>query len=171
MLGREQRESRGKTVEYDGLDVELQPLHGSDGILQPIEITVHNVHVHLDPSAQHANRISNAVLAIDEKEVLVDVGFKSEGVIPLVEFSDPGSIKVGDVLDVFLEKMENQDGLVVLSKQRADFVRVWDRVKEAHDSGQVVEGRLMRKIKGGVVVDLYGVEAFLPGSQIALRQV
>ena len=103
--------------------------------------------------------------------MLVDVGFKSEGIIPLAEFSDPGSIKVGDVLEVFLEKMENQDGLVVLSKQRADFVRVWDRVKEAHDSGQVVEGRLIRKIKGGVVVDLYGVEAFLPGSQIALRQV
>ena len=67
--------------------------------------------------------------------------------------------------------MENQDGLVVLSKQRADFVRVWDRVKDAHDTGQVVEGKLVRKIKGGVVVDLYGVEAFLPGSQIALRQV
>src|SRR5215510_14103399 len=114
--------------------------------------------------------VRGTVLSIDDKDVLVDVGFKSEGIISLAEFSDPSSIKVGDVLEVFLEKMENQDGLVVLSKQRADFVRVWDRVKEAHDSGQVVEGRLIRKIKG-VVVDLYGVEAFLPGSQIALRQV
>ncbi|MEO5988730.1 MAG: 30S ribosomal protein S1 [Candidatus Eisenbacteria bacterium] len=115
--------------------------------------------------------VRGTVLSIDEKDVLVDVGFKSEGIISLSEFSDPSSIKVGDVLEVFLEKMENQDGLVVLSKQRADFVRVWDRVKEAHDNGQVVEGKLIRKIKGGVVVDLYGVEAFLPGSQIALRQV
>ncbi|HSS59860.1 MAG TPA: S1 RNA-binding domain-containing protein [Candidatus Limnocylindrales bacterium] len=115
--------------------------------------------------------VRGTVLSIDDKDVLVDVGFKSEGIIALSEFSDPTSIKVGDVIDVFLEKMENQDGLVVLSKQRADFVRVWDRVKEAHDLGQVVEGRLVRKIKGGVVVDLYGVEAFLPGSQIALRQV
>ena len=115
--------------------------------------------------------VRGTVLAIDEKDVLVDVGFKSEGVISLSEFSDPGSIKVGDTIEVFLEKMENQDGLVVLSKQRADFVRVWDRVKEAHDQGQVAEGKLVRKIKGGVVVDLYGVEAFLPGSQIALRQV
>ncbi len=115
--------------------------------------------------------VRGTVLSIDDKDVLVDVGFKSEGIISLSEFSDPSSIKVGDILEVFLEKMENQDGLVVLSKQRADFVRVWDRVKEAHDSGQVVEGRLIRKIKGGVVVDLYGVEAFLPGSQIALRQV
>ncbi|MCC6651139.1 MAG: 30S ribosomal protein S1 [Candidatus Eisenbacteria bacterium] len=115
--------------------------------------------------------VRGTVLSIDDKDVLVDVGFKSEGIISLSEFSDPSSIKVGDVLEVFLEKMENQDGLVVLSKQRADFVRVWDRVKEAHDNGQVVEGKLIRKIKGGVVVDLYGVEAFLPGSQIALRQV
>jgi small subunit ribosomal protein S1 len=115
--------------------------------------------------------VRGTVLAVDDKEVLVDVGFKSEGVISLSEFPDPTSIKVGDIVEVFLEKMENQDGLVVLSKQRADFVRVWDRVKEAYDNGQVVEGRLIRKIKGGVVVDLYGVEAFLPGSQIALRQV
>ncbi len=115
--------------------------------------------------------VRGTVLSIDEKDVLVDVGFKSEGIISLSEFPDPSSIHVGDVLEVFLEKMENQDGLVVLSKQRADFVRVWDRVKEAHDNGQVVEGKLIRKIKGGVVVDLYGVEAFLPGSQIALRQV
>src|SRR5206468_3772140 len=115
--------------------------------------------------------VRGTVLKVDEKEVLVDVGFKSEGVISLAEFPDPASIKVGALIDVFLEKMENQDGLVVLSKQRADFVRVWDRVKEAYDSAQVVEGKLVRKIKGGVVVDLYGVEAFLPGSQIALRQI
>jgi small subunit ribosomal protein S1 len=115
--------------------------------------------------------VRGTVLSIDDKDVLVDVGFKSEGVISLAEFSDPGSIHVGDTIEVFLEKMENQDGLVVLSKQRADFVRVWDRVKEAHDREQVAEGKLVRKIKGGVVVDLYGVEAFLPGSQIALRQV
>src|SRR5215471_17506356 len=115
--------------------------------------------------------VRGTVLSIDEKEVLVDVGFKSEGVIALSEFPDPSSIKVGDIVEVFLEKMENQDGLVVLSKQRADFVRVWDRVKDAYDKAQVVEGKLVRKIKGGVVVDLYGVEAFLPGSQIALRQV
>src|SRR5256714_711020 len=115
--------------------------------------------------------VRGRVLAVDDKEVLVDVGFKSEGVISLSEFSDPSVIIVGAEIEVFLEKMENQDGLVVLSKQRADFVRVWDRVKEAHDTGQVVDGKLVRKIKGGVVVDLYGVEAFLPGAQIARREV
>ncbi len=109
------------------------------------------------------------VLRVTENEVVVDIGFKSEGIIPLEEFADAESVKVGDEVDVFLEKMENQDGLVVLSKQRADFVKVWDRVKEAAEKGEVVEGRIIRKIKGGAVVDLFGVEAFLPGSQIALR--
>jgi len=115
--------------------------------------------------------VRGRVLKIDDKEVTVDVGFKSEGVIPVEEFPDLEGVKVGDEIEVFLEKTENQDGLVVLSKQRADFVKVWDRVKTAADKGELVEGRLVRKIKGGVVVDLYGVEAFLPGSQIALRQV
>jgi small subunit ribosomal protein S1 len=115
--------------------------------------------------------VRGRVLKIDDKEVTVDVGFKSEGVIPVEEFPDLEGVKVGDEIEVFLEKTENQDGLVVLSKQRADFVKVWDRVKAAADQGDLVEGRLMRKIKGGVVVDPYGVEAFLPGSQIALRQV
>ena len=115
--------------------------------------------------------VRGTILAITDNEVLVDVGFKSEGVINLQEFANRDEIKVGDEVEVFLEKMENQDGLVVLSKQRADFVRVWDRVKAAADAGELVEGKLVRKIKGGVVVDLYGVEAFLPGSQIALRQV
>lgn len=109
------------------------------------------------------------ILRVDASEVVVDIGFKSEGVIPLSEFTDLDAVKVGDEIDVFLEKMENQDGLVVLSKQRADFVKVWDRVRDAAEKGEVVPGRIQRKIKGGAVVDLFGVEAFLPGSQIALR--
>ena len=113
--------------------------------------------------------LKGRIIRVDEKEVLVDIGFKSEGVIPIEEFSDLDSIKVGDDIDVFLEKMENQDGLVVLSKQRADFVKIWDRVKDAAEKGEVVDGRIVKKIKGGFVVDLFGVEAFLPGSQVALR--
>ncbi|MBM3316620.1 MAG: 30S ribosomal protein S1 [Candidatus Eisenbacteria bacterium] len=114
--------------------------------------------------------LKGRVLRVDEKDVLVDIGFKSEGIIPIAEFAESDSIKVGDEIDVFLERIEDDQGLVVLSKQRADFVKVWDRVKDAAERGEVVEGRLVKKIKGGVVVDLFGVEAFLPGSQIALRQ-
>ncbi|MGQ0722758.1 MAG: 30S ribosomal protein S1 [Candidatus Eiseniibacteriota bacterium] len=115
--------------------------------------------------------VQGTVLSVGEKDVLVDVGFKSEGIINLAEFPDAGSIKPGDVVEVFLESMENSDGLVVLSKQRADFLRVWNRIKDAYDKQSVVDGRLVRRIKGGVVVDLFGVDAFLPGSQVALRSV
>jgi len=115
--------------------------------------------------------VKGVVLKVEGEDVLVDVGFKSEGIIQLSEFPDRDAVKAGQEIDVYLEKIEDQDGLVVLSKQKADFARVWDKVKDASDTGAVVEGRLLRKIKGGLVVDLFGVEAFLPGSQVALRQV
>ncbi len=115
--------------------------------------------------------VRGTVLSVGEKDVLVDIGFKSEGVINASEFPDLEAVKPGDKIDVYLERMENDDGLVVLSKQRADFLRVWNRIKDAYDDQQIVEGRLMRRIKGGVVVDLFGVDAFLPGSQVALRRV
>jgi len=115
--------------------------------------------------------VSGRVIGLSDTDVLVDIGFKSEGVIPRAEFADATLLEMGTELQVFLEHMEDQDGLVVLSKQRADFMKVWDRVKDAADQNEIVEGRIIRKIKGGAVVDLFGVEAFLPGSQIALRQV
>ncbi len=115
--------------------------------------------------------VHGTVLSVGEKDVLVDIGFKSEGVINASEFPDLTQVKPGDKIDVYLERMENDDGLVVLSKQRADFLRVWNRIKDAFDDQQIVEGRLVRRIKGGVVVDLFGVDAFLPGSQVALRRV
>ena len=115
--------------------------------------------------------VHGTVLSVGDKDVLVDIGFKSEGIIHLSEFADPSEIKAGDRVEVYLEKLENSDGLVVLSKQRADFLRVWNKIKDAYDKQEVVDGRLVRRIKGGVVVDLFGVDAFLPGSQVALRRV
>ena len=115
--------------------------------------------------------VKGRVQAVGRDVVIVDVGFKSEGAIPLSEFTDPSSIKVGDEIDVFLEAVEDQEGQLVLSKSKADFLRVWDRIRDAHESAEIVNGRIVRRIKGGLVVDLFGVDAFLPGSQVALRQV
>jgi small subunit ribosomal protein S1 len=115
--------------------------------------------------------VKGRVVKVAEGEVLVDVGFKSEGVIPISEFGESPTVRVGDDIDVYLEKMENQDGLVVLSKQRADFLRVWSTIKDAYDSQKVVEGKMIRRIQGGAVVDLFGVEAFLPGSQVGIRHI
>jgi small subunit ribosomal protein S1 len=115
--------------------------------------------------------VKATVLRKTETAVILDVGFKSEGLIPLDEFRDPESIQPGDEVEVFLESLEDQEGVVVLSKKKADFLRVWEKIKEAYDDDRTVPGILKRKIKGGVTVDLMGVDAFLPGSQIALRRV
>jgi small subunit ribosomal protein S1 len=114
--------------------------------------------------------VKGRVQAVGRDSIIVDVGFKSEGAIPITEFTDL-NIKVGDQIEVFLEAVEDQDGQLVLSKNKADFLRVWDKIRDAHDQGAIVDGRIVRRIKGGLVVDLFGVEAFLPGSQVALRQV
>ncbi len=115
--------------------------------------------------------IKGKVMGVTKDDVIVDVGFKSEGIIPIAEFPQPVNIKVGDEIEVFLEEIEDQDGQLILSKQKADFMRVWDKIKEAHDAGTLLQGKIAKRIKGGMVVDLLGVDAFLPGSQIALRQV
>jgi small subunit ribosomal protein S1 len=115
--------------------------------------------------------VKGRVLGVTRDDIIVDVGFKSEGLIPISEFPEPINIKVGDDIEVFLEAVEDNEGQLVLSKQKADFLRVWDRIKEAHDAGVTVIGKVQRRIKGGLVLDLYGVECFLPGSQVALRQV
>ncbi|MGW8268258.1 MAG: S1 RNA-binding domain-containing protein, partial [Longimicrobiales bacterium] len=111
------------------------------------------------------------VLRVSDAAVILDFGFKSEGSVPKDEFKDADAIEVGQEVEVLLESLENEDGVVVLSKKKADFLRVWEKIKEAHEADVSVEGMLVRKIKGGVTVDLMGVDAFLPGSQIALRRV
>ena len=115
--------------------------------------------------------VKSKVLRVTDAAVILDVGFKSEGAVPIDEFKDPKSLKEGDEVEVYLEHLEDQEGAVVLSKKKADFMRVWEKIKQAHESDQPVQGTLVKKIKGGVVVNLMGVDAFLPGSQIALRRV
>jgi len=109
------------------------------------------------------------VLRVTDSTVILEFGFKSEGAVALDEFKD--TPVDGDEVEVLLESLEDDDGVVVLSKKKADFLRVWEKIREAHEADRPVKGTLVRKIKGGVTVDLMGVDAFLPGSQIALRRV
>src|SRR2546425_9022280 len=115
--------------------------------------------------------VKSKVLRVTDTAVILDVGFKSEGAVPIDEFKDAHALKEGDEIEVFLEHLEDQEGAVVLSKKKADFMRVWERIREAYEKDEPVSGTLVKKIKGGVVVDLMGVDAVLPGSQIALRRV
>ncbi len=115
--------------------------------------------------------IKGKVVRIQGDNVIIDVGFKSEGSIPLNEFNERDKIKVGDEVEVVLESVEDQEGNLVLSKQRADFLRIWERVLSAHENGDILTGKIIKRIKGGMVVDLMGMEAFLPGSQIDIRPI
>jgi small subunit ribosomal protein S1 len=117
--------------------------------------------------------VHGIVLQVSESEVIVDVGYKSEGIISIEEFRDEGgqlTVKPGDEVDVLIEKTEDQDGYVVLSKEKAEKMKVWDEVERAYQERRVVTGRVIERVKGGLAVDI-GVRAFLPGSQVDLRPV
>ena len=111
------------------------------------------------------------VVRVTDTTVILEFGFKSEGAVAREEFRDTEALAPGYEVEVLLESLEDDDGVVVLSKKKADFLRVWEKIREAYESGSPIEGTLVRKIKGGMTVDLMGVDAFLPGSQIALRRV
>ncbi|HNR12650.1 MAG TPA: 30S ribosomal protein S1 [Thermodesulfobacteriota bacterium] len=122
---------------------------------------------------QEGEVVKGTVVKITPDYVLVDVGYKSEGQIPIEEFqNDEGDISVqeNDQIEVLLERREDEDGLVVLSKSKADQARVWDIIGKAYDNNQLIEGKVISRIKGGLSVDI-GVRAFLPGSQIDLHPV
>jgi len=109
--------------------------------------------------------VPGKVLRIQDDEVLVDIGYKSEGIVDGDEFEDVAAVQVGDTIEVFLESLENDHGMVVLSKKRAEQQRKWDHIVNDCEEGSLVEGTITRAIKGGFIVDI-GADAFLPGSQV-----
>jgi small subunit ribosomal protein S1 len=117
--------------------------------------------------------VRGKVLSIDEENIQIDIGFKSEGLVPAWEFmNDDGTIQinVGDEVDVLLENSEGEDGRIVLSKEKADRLKIWDEISGAYKADEPVEGTVIARVKGGLAVDI-GVKAFLPGSQVDLRPV
>jgi len=115
--------------------------------------------------------VHGRVVSVTRDEILVDIGFKSLGVVPRTEFVGAELLTPGDQVDVFVEKIEDAEGRLILSRRRADFMKTWEDILKLHDTQQVVPVRILRRIKGGMVVDLLGIEAFLPGSQIDVRPV
>ena len=119
--------------------------------------------------------VSGTVIAVGKDHVVVDIGYKSEGVIRVDEFQEPGgglSVKVGDKVDVLVESKETDDGLVLLSKEKADKLKVWDEISAACERDELIQGTVTARVKGGLSVSIRGgVKAFLPGSQVDLRPV
>jgi small subunit ribosomal protein S1 len=114
--------------------------------------------------------VKGTIVKVTPQEVFIDIGTKSEGVCPRVEFKEP-DIKPGDVVYVYIDAIDGKDGRTIVSKHKADFLMVWDRINEAYKNEEIIEAKVLRQIKGGLIVEVFGVDAFLPGSQIDVKKV
>ena len=111
------------------------------------------------------------VIAINKREVVVNIGYKSDGIIPLNEFRYNPDLKIGDNVEVFIENQEDKKGQLILSHRKARVAKSWDRVNEALENDEVIKGYIKCRTKGGMIVDVFGIEAFLPGSQIDVKPI
>jgi len=112
--------------------------------------------------------VKGKVIAIGKKDIYIDFGYKSEGIIPLSEFKDPSTVNINDEFEVLIESKENEDGMIVVSKKKAEKAQGWDKIVNRCKEGDFIEGKVTRKVKGGLMVNI-GIEAFLPASLVALR--
>ena len=115
--------------------------------------------------------LSGRVIGMNEKDILIDIGFKSEGIIDRSEFPEDAIPQIGDQIDVYLEYLEDRNGNLVLSKEKADFMRNWKEIREYYDTGEIFSCKIIKRIKGGMIVDINGLPGFLPGSQIDVRPI
>ena len=115
--------------------------------------------------------IEGRVVGMNDRDVLIDIGFKSEGLIDRSEFNEDSLPSIGDQVEVYLEYLEDSSGNTILSKEKADFMLRWRSLREAFENEEIIKGRIIRRIKGGMVVDLGVVQAFLPGSQLDVRPI
>ena len=115
--------------------------------------------------------LQGTVVSISDRDVVLNIGFKSDGLVSASEFRDTPDLKVGDQVEVYIEEQENSQGQLVLSRRKAKIVRAWELIQSAFDNDSVIEGMVKRRTKGGLIVDVYGVESFLPGSQIDVKPI
>lgn len=115
--------------------------------------------------------VTGTVVSVSHRDIVVSIGAKSDGLIPLNEFRDTPELQPGDEVEVYIEEQEDTKGQLVLSRKKAKLVRGWEKIQVAQDSGEVIEGFVKRRTKGGLIIDIYGIEAFLPGSQIDIKPI
>jgi small subunit ribosomal protein S1 len=115
--------------------------------------------------------VKGTVVGISDRDVILNIGFKSDGLVSATEFRDMPDLKVGDEVEVFIEEQEDARGQLQLSRRKAKIVKAWENIQDAYENDNVIEGVVKRRTKGGLIVDIYGVEAFLPGSQIDVKPI
>ncbi|WP_437631781.1 30S ribosomal protein S1 [Sorangium sp. So ce854] len=165
----------GKETRTNNMTSNIQMEAGSSGASMESFAALFEQSVEGGDFAREGEIISGTVVAVNRDSVVVDIGGKSEGVIALREFSDAAgqaAVKAGDKVDVYIESRENDDGLVTLSKEKADKMKVWDEISNACEADELIEGTISQRVKGGLSVTIRGgVKAFLPGSQVDLRPI
>ncbi|WP_263820469.1 30S ribosomal protein S1 [Salinibacter sp.] len=159
-------ETYGQTVSLDELETEEQA-PADTSVYDQFRDVVDETSI----DVREQDIVEGRVLRVNEDYVVIDIGYKSDGIVSRDEFGEE-EIHPGDTVEVYLERKEDRDGQLVLSKEQADKVRRWQRVEEIYENEEVIEGTIIRRIKGGMIVELFdGMEAFLPGSQIDVRPV
>ena len=115
--------------------------------------------------------VEGTVISVDKKEVVVNIGYKSDGIIPASEFRYNPDLKIGDKVEVYVESAEDKKGQLILSHKKARLSKSWDEVNAALEQDQIIQGFINCRTKGGMIVDVFGIEAFLPGSQIDVHPI
>lgn len=115
--------------------------------------------------------VQGVVVGITDRDVIVNIGFKSDGLVPLNEFRDMPDLKIGSKIEVYLEEQENTQGQLILSRRKAKIVQAWENIQASFEHDKIIDGFVKRRTKGGLIVDIFGVEAFLPGSQIDVKPI
>ena len=166
------RKKSTASVSLDKFDWEAFDTKGfGEGYNQKDREALMNLYSGTVATVDNAEVVKGTVVGINDRDVILNIGFKSDGLVPLAEFKDMPNMKVGDQVDLFIEERENAMGQLVLSRRKAKLVKGWEYVQTALDKDQVIEGFVKRRTKGGLIVDVFGIEAFLPGSQIDVKPI
>ena len=152
-----------KTVSIEEIESQLKGTKNIDDLEKAYTNTLVDISEH--------QLIKGRVVGMNDRDVLIDIGFKSEGIIDRSEFTEESLPSIGDQVEVYLEYLEDSSGNTILSKEKADFMLRWRSLNKAYDNEEIITGKIVRRIKGGMVVDLGTVQAFLPGSQLDVRPI
>jgi len=152
-----------KTISIDKIESQIDKTINTNDVDKAYTNTLVDISEH--------QLINGRVVGMNERDVLIDIGFKSEGIIDRSEFTDASLPAIGDQVEVYLEYLEDSSGNTILSKEKADFMLRWQNLREAYDNEEIITGKIIRRIKGGMIVDLGVVQAFLPGSQLDVRPI
>ena len=165
------QEEKKSIEEFEEVVVKLEDLEEESEYEEKEVKVLENLYNQTMRNITEGEIVNGRILNITNSDVIIDIGFKSEGMVSKDEFDNIEDLKPGDEIEVFLETLEGGDGQLSLSRRRADFIRIWERLVDKYENDEIIPGTIVRRIKGGMVVNVMGVDAFLPGSQIDVKPI